>query len=1158
MSRRGAGLTEFRILGPLEVVTDDGRVELGPAKPRALLGLLLLARGRSLTRDELVERLWSGAAPASAVTTLQGYVANLRRRLEPGRDARTASVLVSRHGGYAVEADVLDADRFEVELADGRRAREAGDLDGATTALTRALARWRGEVLPELPDDPAATAERGRLEELRVAAVEDLADVRLRAGGSSAAAADLRHLLADHPLRERARGLLALACYRDGRQAEALQVLAEGRWLLDEELGLDPGPALQRLEQAILRQDDALGALDLMVPAGPAAGGHEDRSSGRPQVTARDVPPGQVPLVGRTEELRALRHALREGGVALVSGEPGVGKTRLLEELTVAAREDHTVLQGRCPDGEGVPPHWPWRQVLTGLSGDSTVAAEADGPFAVGLAVAERLRAAAGERPLLILLEDIHWADEASLRVLQVVSEELVGAAALLVATYRSEAAAQAPLADTLATMARLRALLRVPLRGLTADEVATYVRAMTGEEPDPDRCQLLYARTAGNPFFLAELARLGTDGELPTGVRDVVRLRVSRLPEPAAVLLRVGSLIGRDVPVRIAGSVGDVTGTALLDAVDAVVNSGLASEPVAGRLRFTHALVREALSGELTAVRRAALHGVIADELERTGASAAVLAHHRTAAVVDGHDERAAAACLVAAQQALDELAAERAAELATRGGELAPPAAAELRGDLAAVEGAAKARLGDLDGATAALTRAVELARAAVDWRRLARAALVRAGGTVHGFWTAPAYVDLQLLTLLEEAVDGLGTDDPALAARVLADLVAHLRLVGRVAEAEDAAARATQLAAEVADPAATIASLRARIAVTAPDALDERLALIGQLLAAADGQTDVVVGARVLEAMTRYAAADVAGSDRAAAEAERIAREHRLPDLVLLCESWRASRLLADGDWEEAERIGEELFGRADELGPIAGRTAADAATTIQGIVGWHRGRMPELLDAFTERREASSRQWRWVIALALAEAGRLEDCRAVIADIADPALTGLEPGPMGDHGAVLMAEAVTLIGGDERAAALLERLQPYAGQLFVARVGDTCLGAVDHYLGGLRWVLGDLDGAVTSLERAIALDDRSGARPYAVRARERLVRVLLARDIGDDRQRAARLWEQAAAEAEALGMTLLRRWLAEVEPEANDVTVDRAERAAATTGPRRPRP
>jgi DNA-binding SARP family transcriptional activator len=233
-----------------------------------VLALLVLSANEVVSVDRLIEGLWGGSAPGSATNIVQGYVSHLRKTLEPGRARGEHELLVSRPPGYElrIEPDQLDANRFERMSAEGRRLLAEGDAARAAERLRAALTLWRGPALSDLAFEPFARPEADRLEELRLAALEDRIDADLALGGEAALIGELRELVAVHPLRERLRGQLMLALYRAGRQAEALEEYRDARSLLSHELGIEPGPALRELERAILGQDPSLGGAGARPP----------------------------------------------------------------------------------------------------------------------------------------------------------------------------------------------------------------------------------------------------------------------------------------------------------------------------------------------------------------------------------------------------------------------------------------------------------------------------------------------------------------------------------------------------------------------------------------------------------------------------------------------------------------------------------------------------------------------------------------------------------------------------------------------------------------------------------------------------------------------------------------------------------------------------
>jgi DNA-binding SARP family transcriptional activator len=415
---------DYRILGPLEALDGERQLPLGGARQRAVLALLLLHRNETLTRDVIVDELWGEDAPPTAAKVLQNCVSALRKEL-PSDTIRT----VSGAYGLTLEPDELDRDRFERLLAEARAALEAGDPAEASEQFRRALALWRGAPLSDFSYERFAQDEIKRLEELHIAALEDRIEAELALGRHDELVPELEALVTKHPLRERLRGQLMLALYRAGRQAEALEAYRATRRTLLAELGIEPGHALRELEHAILAQVPELEVASRQPP-----------SQQRPGRAAAS------PLEGRAEELGLLEAGLDDalagrGRLFVVVGDAGTGKTRLADELASSAKQRGTrILWGRGWAGGGAPAYWPWTQALR----DALPTASSDGAegqFRFFEAVARALRDQTVEQPLLLVLDDLQAADEASILLLEFVATELPEMSALVVALGRPETA---------------------------------------------------------------------------------------------------------------------------------------------------------------------------------------------------------------------------------------------------------------------------------------------------------------------------------------------------------------------------------------------------------------------------------------------------------------------------------------------------------------------------------------------------------------------------------------------------------------------------------------------------------------------------------------------------------------------------------------------
>ncbi|SHM35974.1 BTAD domain-containing putative transcriptional regulator [Actinacidiphila paucisporea] len=651
----GRGRVEFRALGPVEAVVDGRMVDLGTPKQRALLALLVSRVGRTVTVDVMLEELWEGRPPPSARTSLHAYVANLRRVLEPARARRTPATVLRTHGqGYLLDSREVQVDvhRFCERATAGWHAWGRGDRRQALGEFEAGLALWRGPAYAEVAHATHVVPEVERLEELRLSLVEGRCAALLAAGAHEMAVAELEAFTQAHPLREYGCELLSLALYRAGRQADALAVLRTNQRRLARELGIDPRPALQHLESEILNQAPALewrpptvpvarGAAPV-VPA-PRVGG--TRASAR--AAAAEV------FVGREPVLRQLADTLPavagRGQVVTVSGEAGIGKTGLLRHF--AASAPVPVLWGACPEHVAAPPLWPWQQVLRVLAArlpqpsvpgpvaellDRDARRPADGGDADADtlrrfdAIVDYLTRASHHTPLVVVLDHMHRADAASLRLLAHLAESVPAGRLLVAVCHR---AGEAALVDTSAALARVETT-RIVLDGLTVQDTQRLATAMLHREVGGHTAEGLWERTEGHPFYLRELIKqLAADQRIdqrleqphtvpvPVPVREVVLRRVGQLPQTAAWLLAVAAVAGRHFDIGVVAEAASVDIEAALEALDAAVAAGLVAEDPQrlGWFRFTHGLTAEVLHGATGRLRRAHLHSRIGTAAART-----------------------------------------------------------------------------------------------------------------------------------------------------------------------------------------------------------------------------------------------------------------------------------------------------------------------------------------------------------------------------------------------------------------------------------------------------------------------------------------------------------------------------------------------------------
>jgi DNA-binding SARP family transcriptional activator len=667
---------DFGILGPLEVFAEGQRCDLGGSKPRALVALLLLNANRVVATGRLIEALWEDDPPRAAQKALQIHVSRLRKALGSERIETTAA-------GYRlrVEEGELDLDRFQ-------RLREDGEL-------MKALALWRGPPLADFRYDGFAQTEIARLEENRLSCLEDRIDTDLAAGRSGDLAAELEALVREHPLRQRLRAQLMLALYRFGRHAEALQVYQDTRAILVEELGIEPSRELRDLQQAILNQDPMLDV------ARPVLG------------------PRQSTFVGRVAELelleRTLAHAFAGGGrLVLIAGEPGIGKTRLVDELALhATARGALVCVGRCWEAGGAPAYWPWLQVLrlciegTGAgivrsqlgSGafdlmqllpelrvlfddlPEPVALEPDAArFRLFETMTSFFAKAAEQRPIVVVLDDLHAADEPSLLLLRFVARALGRTRLLLIGAYRDvDPLLGDPLVTTLTELVRESATTLIALGGLSVEDVSRYIELTSVRAPAPGVAATVHAGTDGNPLFVAEVVRLlEAEGRLndavprlavPATLKDVIAHRMRHMTTECRSVLSLASVLGREFDLEVLARASGVERSALVELLDDPIREQLVTDvpdsPL--RMRFGHALFRDGLYDDLPSSRRRQLHLRIALALEEllkddVGTQLPELAHHFCGAVPAVEPSKAADYARRAGDQAVGLFAPEEA----------------------------------------------------------------------------------------------------------------------------------------------------------------------------------------------------------------------------------------------------------------------------------------------------------------------------------------------------------------------------------------------------------------------------------------------------------------------------------------------------------------
>ena len=732
--------------------------------------------------------------------------------------------------------------------------------------LDAALGRWHGEPYADLPDHPDVLAERASLEQLRASAEESRLLGLLALGEHASVLSATETATGRHQLRERLWALHALALVRAGRQADALEALRTVRGVLADELGLDPGAELRALEDAVLQQAPGLHETLPRSPVEPA-GRRPEPVEGTTSTAVERCDHAPHPSAARWSAPSCRASSTAPGPAAsraaALVGEPGLGKTRLTDELVEAASAaDVRVGLGRCSQDDGAPPLWPWRAVLAGLGLDDATAVPADeglGAEQRAFLSAERIAGAvvgaADDGPVLVVLDDLHWSDDASLRALaHLLGTAPPDVALAVVVTRRPHPVPTGPLAQVGEVLARRHAE-RLDLTGLAPDGSAALLRSLAAGTVADETTRAWHERAGGNPFFLIELARLGAGADtLPETVRDVLTRRVDALGDDAADTLRTAAVAGRHFLLATVAAASGTDPDVVADQLDAAVAAGLVRETGPEQYAFAHALTRDAVDAALSETRRARRHAQVASALEhdatvRSQLAAeeltAELARHWLAAG-PSHTDKAWRAARAAADQARELAAYAEAVRLRSAAVEAhrrSPETDEGERYDLLlelATDAAYAARWPVVEAASAeAVALGRHLGSPGARGARAARAVSLYAVWLPHDV----DWVDEDLIDDLRWAMTHCDDGDRATRCRLLLALAVELYYVeGSTAERRALVDNGLALARQVGDPALLWWAVRAAwMACWTPGQTVDRAAWVEEGLAAARAAGD-----------------------------------------------------------------------------------------------------------------------------------------------------------------------------------------------------------------------------------------------------------------------------------------------------------------------------
>ena len=985
-------------------------------------------------------------------------------------------------------------------------------------------------------------------------ALEDWIDAELALGRHDQVAGQLERLVSEHPLRERLRGQRMLALYRAGRQAEALDAFRDTRRVLIDQLGIEPGRELRELHQAIVEQDPGL---DLRGRSQP--------------ITLRGDGRGTAGFVGRERELAEMAVGLQDaiggqGRLFLLSGEPGIGKSRLAEELARYARDRGAlVLVGRCWEAGGAPAFWPWvqslRSYLRGTDRDDVVselgpgaaeiapvlpelyelipglprptAPESEGArFRLFHATTEFLRRASERRPLVLMLDDLHAADTPSLLLLRFLAREMGSMHVLLIAAMRDvDPIPGEPLTAMLAEVAREPITRRASLAGLSEDEVAGYVQLAAAKIASSELASALYSETEGNPLFVTEAVRLlalegvpsqlsGSDRlAIPQTVSDVISRRLSHLSPGCNQILVQASVLGREFALDVLERVCAEAKGLFLERVDeATVARVIAEVPGArGRMRFSHVLVRDALYDRLGAARRARLHRRVGEALEARyaqdpGPHLAELAHHFLAAWAPHAANKAIDYAKRAGDRAASQLAHEEAVRHYTSALDALDASGsgdADRTCELLLSFGEALSRAGRSSEAKEVLRRAATLAERTGRTDRLARAALEYGGRLAF----SRASTDPFLVPLLERALTAIGNADSAERVKLLARLATATRDDPSRGRRVPLAEEAVRIARRLEDPETLAFALEGHwTAVEGPDTAGGGIEPGTMLVKLGEqtGDKERALAGHQYRLNGFWTLGNRVGVDVELDAIASLADELGQPAQRWVLGTGQTMLALMEGRLADAEQLISETLalGRRSQSwnAVVSERFALFVLRRAQG-------RLAEFED--TIKRSVHEYppllRFRCALAHACGELGRTHDASAVLAELMTHDLANEHVDAEWLLSMSLLADPCAFLDDQDAAATLHALLAPYERLYTVAPVEAT-FGSVARALGVLATALERFDAAEQHFAFAIETERKMKARPWLAHTQHNLATMLLRRgEVGDDERAFALLGE-----------------------------------------------
>jgi tetratricopeptide (TPR) repeat protein len=897
----------------------------------------------------------------------------------------------------------------------------------------------------------------------------------------------------------------------------------------------------------------------------------------------------RLAFVGRDDHIHELRLQLKKAqdghrALVMLAGEPGIGKTRLASEFAQVAHDEGAIVLFGHSDEETLLPYQPFvealHHVVRSMPPDDVAAlVGAHGGELARLLPAlhdtipdlaepmhsdpdsERYRlfeattgffAALSERaPVVLVLDDLHWADKPSLLLLHHLFRAAVDFGLLVIGTYRdTDLDRRHPLASTLADLRRLVQYERVAVTGLGEDDLTRFIDLTTGREPPPGFAAAIQDQTEGNPFFIGEILRhlvesgavSVVDGEwaptisidelgIPEGVTEVIGRRLSRLSDEANAVLAAAAIAGRDFDLGVLERVTEIDEERLLTALDEAVTARLVIEipGTVGRFHFAHALVRETLYDELSTARRVRMHRRIAQALEAMTAPGgelpyAQLAYHWFEAASAGDIDTALGYTMQAGQRALEQLAYEEAVghfDRALHLLDLCDTPDDRVRYDALMALADAHYRISDKEAAQKSGRAALEAARRIGDGVLIARALLSISGEFFVG------ESNPEIIAMLEEALTVLPEGDSAERVKVLARLGRELYFGNQPERMHRIGEEAIAAARRLGDPVALGNALSTGFTVAdGPAELENALAMAQESLRLGieTHDAETIHWARLSMVISAGAIGDYDAIDEAIEEQQAFADEVRIPRMSWHPTLWRAGAAIARGELDEGERLALEAFTLGQEA-------ADDVSLQMLGIqlfaLRYEQGRVEEVRSTLQSLVDdfPNVPSWRAGLALIEAEAGRTQEAMTHIEFAARDRFAILPVDANWLPGMAVIADAVYLVEAAEVAATAYDLLLPFEHRFVLIGQGAERFGSVARVLGCLAATCGRYDDAIAHFERGIEADKARRAMRMYLRGVWGLAQTLRRRGGPGDDDRAASLIAAALPDADRLGLVRL---------------------------------